>query len=68
VFESLFQLLFEYRPVVFSQGELRFAAWSGSYVALLVAGVAVVAAVATYRSGTRVKPRDRFVLAGIRVA
>ena len=68
MFESLFQLLFEYRPVVFSQGELRFAAWGGSYVALLVAGVAVVAAVATYRSGARVKPRDRFVLAAIRVA
>jgi uncharacterized membrane protein len=69
VFESLFQLLFEYRPVVFSQGELRFAAWTGSYVALLVAGVAAVAAVATYRtSGPRIKVRDRMVLAGIRVA
>jgi uncharacterized membrane protein len=69
VFESLFQLLFEYRPVVFSQGELRFAAWGGSYLALLVAGAAAVAAVATYRtSGTRVKTRDRLVLAAIRVA
>jgi uncharacterized membrane protein len=68
VFESLFQLLFEYRPVVFSQGELRFAAWSGSYVALLVASIAVVAAVATYRTGARVKTRDRIVLAVIRVA
>ena len=36
-----FQLLFHYRPVVFSQGELRFAASSGSYVAALVAVAAV---------------------------
>jgi uncharacterized membrane protein len=69
VFETLFQLLFEYRPVVFSQGELRFAAWSGSYVALLVALVAGVVAVLTYRStGARVRPRDRAVLTTLRVA
>jgi uncharacterized membrane protein len=69
VFESLFQLLFEYRPVVFSQGELRFAAWSGSYVALVVATAAALAAVATYRAGgPRVKTRDRAILAAVRVA
>jgi uncharacterized membrane protein len=69
VFDTLFQLLFEYRPVVFSQGELRFAAWSGSYVALLVAIVAGIAAVLTYRTaGARVRTRDRVVLAGLRVA
>jgi uncharacterized membrane protein len=69
VFESLFQLLFAYRPVVFSQGDLRFAAWSGSYVALLIAVVAGIVAVLTYRTvGTRVKTRDRVVLAGLRVA
>ncbi len=69
MFESLFQLLFEYRPVVFSQGELRFAAWSGSYVAALAAGVAVAVAVATYRTGgPRIPPRARVVLVGLRVA
>ena len=69
MFESLFQLLFEYRPVVFSQGELRFAAWSGSYVAALAATAAVMVAVASYRStGTRMRVRDRVVLAGLRVA
>jgi uncharacterized membrane protein len=69
VFESLFQLLFEYRPVVFSQGELRFAAWSGSYVALFVAVAAAAVAVLTYRTAAeRVKPRDRMILAGLRVA
>jgi uncharacterized membrane protein len=69
VIDSLFQLLFEYRPVVFSQGELRFAAWSGSYVALLVALVAGAVAVLTYRmTGPRVSTRDRLVLSGLRVA
>jgi uncharacterized membrane protein len=69
VFDSLFQLLFQYRPVVFSQGELRFAAWSGSYVAALVAVAAVAVAVATYRTtGRKLRRRDRVVLTGLRVA
>ena len=69
MFDSLFQLLFQYRPVVFSQGELRFAASSGSYVAALVAAGAVAVAIASYRtSGRKVRTRDRVVLAGLRVA
>ena len=69
MFDSLFQLLFAYRPVIFSQGELRFAAWSGSYVALAIAILAAVVAVITYRTaGARVRTRDRIVLAGLRVA
>jgi uncharacterized membrane protein len=69
VLDSLFQLLFQYRPVVFSQGELRFAAWSGSYVAALVAVAAVAVTVATYRTtGRKLRPRDRVVLTGLRVA
>jgi uncharacterized membrane protein len=69
VFDSLFQLLFQYRPVVFSQGELRFAAWSGSYVAAFVAVAAVAVAVATYRTtGRKLRRRDRVVLTGLRVA
>jgi uncharacterized membrane protein len=68
VFESLFQFFFEYRPVVYSQGDLRFAAWSGSYVALAVAAAAVVVAVLTYRATARLKSRDRVVLTGLRVA
>ena len=69
MFESLFQLLFEYRPVVFSQGELRFAAWGGSYVAAFAATAAVAVAVVSYRStGSRMRVRDRIVLASLRVA
>jgi hypothetical protein len=50
VFDSLFQLLFAYRPVVFSQGELRFAAWNGSYLA-------VAAAVAAWVHGAAANPQ-----------
>jgi uncharacterized membrane protein len=69
VFESLFQLLFEYRPVVFSQGELRFAAWGGSYLALFTAVAAAAVAVASYRRApARMRTRDRVILTGLRVA
>jgi len=69
VFDGLFQLLFEYRPIVFSQGELRFAAWNGSYVAALAAMVAGVVAVVSYRfGGARVRMRDRVILTACRVA
>jgi uncharacterized membrane protein len=69
VFDSLFQLLFEFRPIVFSQGELRFAAWGGSYLAAAIAVLAAVIAVASYRAaGGRMRTRDRVVLTGLRLA
>jgi uncharacterized membrane protein len=69
LFESLFQLLFEYRPVVFSQGEIRLAAWSGSYLAAGLAAVTVIVAIATYRlGGPKLRTHDRLVLASLRVA
>lgn len=67
--ESLFRFLFEYRPVVFQQGEFRLAPSPGSYVAAAVAALAVAAAVVTYRrvaGGQRA--RDRVILAALRVA
>jgi hypothetical protein len=33
VFDALFRFFFDLSPVVFSQGEFRFAATTGSYVA-----------------------------------
>ena len=69
MFESLFQLLFEYRPVVFSQGEIRLAAWSGSYLAAGLAALTAVVAIAAYRlGGEKLRTRDRLVLSGLRVA
>jgi uncharacterized membrane protein len=47
--ESLFRFLFEYRPVVFQQGEFRFAPASGSYLALVLAAVAALVVVLSYR-------------------
>ena len=77
MFESLFRLLFEYRPVVFQQGEFRFAPTSGSYVALIVAAIVAGVLVLSYRkldisasgSGSRATPRyARGVLLGLRLA
>jgi uncharacterized membrane protein len=46
--ESLFRFLFEYRPVVFQQGEFRFAPASGSYLALVIAALAAGVLVYSY--------------------
>ena len=51
--ESLFRLLFEYRPVVFQQGEFRFAPTWGSWVALAVAIGAAIAVIISYRRAVR---------------
>ena len=67
MFDALFRFFFELSPVVFSQGEFRFAASTGSYVAAVVVLVAVALALGAYRSG-RGRARDRAVLAVIRVA
>lgn len=66
MFESLFQFLFEYRPVVFQQGAFRFSPTTGSYVALAAAALFVLLTVVTYRRAGR--SRDRLVLTGLRVA
>ena len=58
--ESLFRFFFEYRPVVFQQGEFRFAPTSGSYVALALAALAAVVIVLSYRrAGSDVTPGRR---------
>ena len=67
MFDALFKFFFELSPVVFGQGEFRFAPWTGSYVAAVVVGAAVAMTVMAYRTG-RSRLRDRIVLATIRVA
>src|SRR5436190_22534455 len=52
---------------MFSQGELRFAAWTGSYVAAAAVVVAMVLAVYGYQTG-RGSQRQRLTLAAIRIA
>ena len=43
--DSLFRFLFEYRPVIFQQGEFRLAPSTGSYVAAVIAIAAIAALV-----------------------
>lgn len=67
--ESLFRLLFNYRPVIFQQGEFRLLPSTGSYLAAVITAIAIAIAIAGYRSA-RVKGRlrDRVVLTVLRVA
>ena len=67
MFDAIFRFFFSLNPVVFSQGEYRFAPTTGSYVAaaLVLAGAALT--IVAYRAG-RGRTRDRVVLAGIRLA
>ena len=69
MFDSIFQTLFSYRPIVFQQGEFRFDISTGSLVAAVLAGAVMVAAAITYR-GVRGKGRmrDRVVLTVLRMA
>jgi uncharacterized membrane protein len=67
--DSLFRFFFEYRPVIFQQGEFRLSPSTGSYVAAVLAGAAILLAVITYRGLTdRGRVRDRIVLTALRIA
>jgi uncharacterized membrane protein len=69
VIESLFRFFFEYRPVIFQQGEFRLAPSTGSYVAAVVVAAAVLMTIATYRGVQFTgRLRDRIVLTTVRIA
>jgi uncharacterized membrane protein len=69
VFESLFQFLFEYRPIVFQQGEFRLIPSTGAYAAATLAcGAIVFTALGYSRPGRRGRFRDRAILAALRTA
>jgi uncharacterized membrane protein len=68
VFESVFQALFTYRPVVFQQGDFRFNVSTGSLVAAALVAAVMIAAVITYRTVRgRGRVRDRVVLTALRM-
>ena len=67
MFDALFRFFFALSPVVFSQGEIRFAATTGSYVAAAAVVAAAGLAVWAYRTGAG-RPRARVILTGIRLA
>ena len=69
MFETLFEFLFKYRPLIFDQGAFALrASWFG----LLATAAAAAGAFLTFRTYLQVrgnsKPLDRAVLAGIRIA
>ncbi len=69
MFDALFRFFFELSPVVFSQGEFRFAASTGSYLAAAALAIAAGLAIVAYRgSQGKARPRDRIALAAIRLA
>jgi uncharacterized membrane protein len=67
VFDALFRFLFGLSPVMFNQGEIRFAASTGAYAAAAAAVAAMVLAIYAYQTG-RGTQRQRLVLAAIRIA
>jgi uncharacterized membrane protein len=69
VLDAIFRLLFNYRPVVFQQGEFRLVPTTGSYVAAAIVVLAVAITILTYRSARAASaPRHRAVLVVIRLA
>ncbi len=67
--DSVFQLLFNYRPVIFQQGEFRLVPSTGSYVAAAIAVAAIGITFLTYRSArSKSGAVHRFVLAALRTA
>ena len=65
--DALFRSFFELSPVVFTQGEFRFAASTGSYVAAVAVAVAAALTIYAYRKGHG-RPAQRMTLAAIRLA
>ena len=65
--ESVFQLLFKYRPAVFAEGDLAFGATGRMVVSITVVALALGAAMLTYRRvGAGSSASDRFVLGMLR--
>ncbi|MGE3839994.1 MAG: hypothetical protein AB7I50_00260, partial [Vicinamibacterales bacterium] len=66
--ESLFQLVFGYRRVLFEQGEFRLAPSSGSYVAAVVGLGLIFATILLYRRArVQGQTRDRLILTALRL-
>jgi len=69
VLDALFRFFFGLSPVVFSQGEFRFAASTGSYIAAAAVVAAAALTIVAYRTSRgNTRTRDRVGLAAIRLA
>ena len=68
MFESLFEFLFKYRPLVFEEGELAFRPTTVTYLAAVAVVVVGVVTLRTYqRVRANSRPLDRGVLIGVRL-
>ena len=68
MFESLFEFLFKYRPLVFEAGDLAFRPTTATYLAAVVVLVTGGVTLHTYqRVRANSRPVDRVVLTGIRL-
>ncbi|MGH7555897.1 MAG: hypothetical protein ACREMQ_23080, partial [Longimicrobiales bacterium] len=68
MFEKIFEFLFKYRPLVFAEGRLVFAAPTLVVLVVVIAGAAALATLWTYHHvGGKANARDRAFLAGLRV-
>ena len=69
MFESLVEFFFKYRPLLFEQGDLAFAAPSSVFIVGGIIAVAAVVAAITYgRVRGKSQPTDRLILTGLRLA
>ncbi len=68
MFESLFEFLFKYRPIVFEEGELAFRPTTATFVASLLVLAAAAVALRTYQQvRANSRPIDRTVLSAVRL-
>ena len=69
MFERIFELAFKYRPVVFEQGDFTFSPpWPAAATVLVVLAAAAAVAWTYGRVRKTAGPRDRIILAGLRLA
>ena len=69
MFESLFELLFKYRPLVFRQGDFVLSSsWPFAVLALAVAAAAAVTLLTYARARGKSQAFDRWVLSALRLA
>ena len=67
MFTEVFKFLFKYQPLVFEQGRFVFGATRTMSLVAIVAAVAAVYVLWTYRKLNAIPRRDRIVLLGLRV-
>jgi uncharacterized membrane protein len=69
VLDAIFRLLFNYRPVVFQQGDFQWVPSTGSYVAAAIAIAAIAVTLLTYRNARAdSNTRHRIVVTSLRLA